>query len=196
MIYRLRHNLIAGRFYQNKDGVTSLEFAFVAPVVVLLMMGIIEFSLILLTTAVMESATGYTARLGKTGYTEEGLSREELIIASIQKKTAGLLDADKLSISATVYAAFDNIGAPEPFTDANGNGAYDLGETYSDINGNGEWDMDMGTAGFGDANDVVVYTVSYPWGVVTPIINSIIGTVFDITVRTVVKNEPYNIVEL
>src|SRR5690606_8096558 len=29
---------------------------------------------------------------------------------------------------------------PEPYADANGNGAYDSGEVYSDWNGNGTWD--------------------------------------------------------
>jgi hypothetical protein len=39
----------------------------------------------------------------------------------------------------------------------------------------------------------VVYTVSYPWAVSTPIISNIIGSngIFTITTHAVVKNEPY-----
>ncbi len=184
------------RVLRDNGGVTSIEFAFIAPVVVLMMMGVIEFSMILFTTAVMESATSYTARLGKTGYTENGSSRSEQIVANIKSLTAGLLDPDSIEITAKVYDAFDDVGDPEPYVDANNNLQYDEGETFSDINGNSEWDADMGSAGFGNANDVVVYTVSYPWAINTPIINTIIGDIYNISVRTVVKNEPYNVTEL
>ncbi len=181
---------------RENGGVTSIEFAFIAPVVVLMMMGVIEFSMILFTTAVMESATSYTARLGKTGYTEGGSSRSDQITANIKSLTAGLLNPDDIEITAKVYDAFDEVGDPEPYVDANNNLQYDEGETFSDINGNSQWDADMGSAGFGNANDVVVYTISYPWPINTPIINSIIGDIYNITVRTVVKNEPYNVTEL
>jgi Flp pilus assembly protein TadG len=184
------------RMLRENGGVTSIEFAFIAPVVVLMMMGVIEFSMILFTTAVMESATSYTARLGKTGYTEGGSSRSDQITANIKSLTAGLLNPDDIEITAKVYDAFDEVGDPEPYVDANNNLQYDEGETFSDINGNSQWDADMGSAGFGNANDVVVYTISYPWPINTPIINSIIGDIYNITVRTVVKNEPYNVTEL
>ncbi len=180
----------------DNRGVTSIEFAFIAPVVVLMVMGVIEFSLILFTTAVMESATSHTARLGKTGYTEGGSSRSDQIVANIKSLTAGLLDPDNIDIQAKVYDGFDDVGDPEPFVDTNNNLQYDDGEPFSDINGNLEYDEDMGAAGFGDANDIVVYTVSYPWPINTPIMSSIIGEFYNITVRTVVKNEPYNILEL
>ncbi|MFO0390016.1 MAG: TadE/TadG family type IV pilus assembly protein [Alphaproteobacteria bacterium] len=195
--------MLASRLYKHKmslrrntDGVVAIEFAFIAPVVLLMIMGIIEFSLVMFTMAVMESATSHTSRLGKTGYTEAGSTREEQIIANIQALTTGLLDPNQIQITAKVYDAFDNVGDPEPFVDANSNMLYDEGETYSDINGNSEWDADMGSAGFGDANDVVVYTVSYPWRINTPIISNIIGNIFTITTRAAVKNEPYNIVNL
>lgn len=195
--------MLASRLYKHKmslrrntDGVVAIEFAFIAPVVLLMIMGIIEFSLVMFTMAVMESATSHTSRLGKTGYTEAGSTREEQIIANIQALTTGLLDPNQIQITAKVYDAFDNVGDPEPFVDANSNMIYDEGETYSDINGNSEWDADMGSAGFGDANDVVVYTVSYPWRINTPIISNIIGNIFTITTRAAVKNEPYNIVNL
>ncbi len=180
----------------GNEGVATLEFAMIAPVLLLLMMGIVEFSLVTFTMSVMEGATSYTARYGKTGYTAAGSTREEQIVANIENRTGGLLDPDNIDISTQVYSAFDNVGDPEPFTDTNNNLTYNVGEPYSDINGNSQWDADMGDAGLGDANDVVVYTVSYPWNLMTPIIGAIIGSTFNITVRTVVKNEPYNIQDL
>lgn len=181
------------KFIKNRDGVTSIEFAMISPVILLMITGTVEFSLMMFTSAALESATNTTARLGKTGYTQAGMTREEQIIENIQTKTAGLLDPAQITITTTVYPMFDNIGDPEPYTDTNGNHVYNLGEPYSDVNGNGQWDPDMGAEGAGDANDVVVYVVSYPWPVFTPVINTIIGNTITLTARTVVKNEPYNV---
>ncbi|MCE2927440.1 MAG: pilus assembly protein [Rickettsiales bacterium] len=179
-------------FRRSQDGTTAIEFAMLSPVLILLMMGIVEFSMIMFTQAVMESATGSTARTGRTGYTEtSGLTRQEQLIESVATRTAGLLDPNLITVSMTTYSAFNNVNRPEPYIDANGNGMYNAGETYTDINGNGQWDQDMGAAGAGEANDIVVYTVSYPWQIVTPVINRIIGTTYQLTARTVVKNEPW-----
>lgn len=181
------------RFWRGDDGISTLEFAFIAPILLIIMMGIVEFSLIMFTMAAMESATGITARLGKTGYTAPGMSREQQIVASIENRTAGLLNPLLIQISSKVYSNFDKIGDAEPFIDGNGNGVYNFGEGYSDVNGNGQWDADMGAAGYGNANDIVVYTVTYPWTIVTPIIGTVLGNPFNISVRTVVKNEPYTV---
>jgi Flp pilus assembly protein TadG len=189
MLNKTRHWRI---LKQSKDGTTAIEFAMLSPVMILFMMGIIEFSLIMFTQAVMESATGSTARTGQTGFTEStGLSREEQLIQSVTERTAGLLEPESITVTLTTYPSFDNVDEPEPFIDANGNGMYNTGETYTDINGNGQWDQDMGAAGAGEANDIVVYTVSYPWEIMTPIIGGIIGNIFEIRARTVVKNEPW-----
>ena len=179
------------RMLRDERGITTLEFAFLAPVLMLFIMGIIEFSLIMFTQAVMESATGNTARMGKTGFTTPGITRQQQLINNVVSRTAGFLDPNKISVNMRVYPNFDNVNDPEPYTDANGNGHHDNGETYTDINGNGQWDEDMGAAGAGNAKDVVVYTVSYPWPIMTPVIKAIIGNTFNVTARTVVKNEPF-----
>jgi Flp pilus assembly protein TadG len=180
------------RLLRGRRGVTTLEFAFVAPVIMLIVMGVIEFSLIMFAMTAMESATTFTARTGKTGYATAGLSRQQTILNSIRNRTAGLLDPAKIIITTTIYPSFNNVNAPEPYTDSNHNGQYNAGEPYTDINGNGQWDADMGAAGLGNPGDVVVYNVSYPWTIHTPIIGSMIGNPFNITVRSVVKNEPFN----
>lgn len=172
---------------------TAIEFALVAPVIVLILIGTIEFALIMFVTSVMESATNTTARMGKTGYVEAGNSREDQIVENITEMTAGLLKPTKIIIDTKVYPMLDDIGTEEPYTDSNGNGTYNVGETYSDVNGNGQWDADMASAGAGDANDIVVYEVRYDWPISTPIMQQYLGGTFRINVRTVVKNEPYNV---
>ena len=187
------HPLPARSIGQCEDGLAAVEFAFVAPVFVIMLMGIIEFALIMFTSAVLESATSNTARLGKTGYADAGKTRAQQIVANIQARTAGLLDPKKITISTQVYAAFPNVGQPEPcIKPVNPPCGGTAGVNYVDVNGNGKWDADMGAAGEGNAGEVVVYTASYPWPLFTPGIKKILGNTFTISSRTVVMNEPFS----
>lgn len=189
------------RFWSDRNGVTAMEFAFVAPVLVLFMMGTIEASLLMFVQNILESATFNASRLGKTGYATPGETREDTIRAMIDDRAQGLLDADLIDIDAMAYGGgFGNIDQPEPFTDSNGNGVKDPAEPYIDSNGNGSWDADMGLAGLGVAGDVVVYTVRYPWELITPIASAFFGDddldaddppIITLTARAVVRNEPF-----
>lgn len=178
-------------FIKSADGVTAIEFAMVSPVLFLMVFGIVEFSLAMFVESTMEGAVSASGRYGKTGYVASGSTRADQIIATVAEKTAGLLDASKITVTTTIYPSFDSVSKPEPYTDTNHNGIYDTGEPYTDINGNSTWDADMGLAGLGNANDVVVYTISYPWTIQTPIIANFIGNTVTISSRSLVKNEPY-----
>lgn len=181
------------RFLRASDGVTAVEFAFVAPVLIILLMGIIEFSLMMVAYNVMESATTVSARLGATGFTTSGISRQQTIINQINERAGAFIDVNNITITTKYYSQYDQINDPEPYTDTNHNGTRDSGEAYTDVNGNGQYDTDMGHAGLGGAGDIVVYTATYPWHIVTPIMSSFVGTggVFTITTHAVTKNEPF-----
>ncbi len=189
---------LAGSFFGRRrlaadaSGVAALEFALVAPLLFLLILGVIEVSLLMLASNTLEAANNVTSRVGRTGYAATGLTREQTIRAEIERRAAPFLDPDLVQISSLTYGNFDQIGRPEPWNDANGDGAPDLGE-YTDINGNGRYDRDMGAAGAGGAGSVVVYVVSYPWRMLTPMVGRIMGQdgIVLLSSRAVVKNEPF-----
>ncbi len=192
----VRHSALrsALRFARAEEGITALEFAYVAPVLLLMVFAIFEFSFIMLVSNMMESATHISSRLGRTGYVNPDSTREETIIASIKQRAGSLINTELLSIETKVYSGIDKIGDAEPWNDINNNGIVDPGE-FDDINGNGVRDTDMARAGYGDANDIVVYTVSYPWDIRTPFMREFVGDdngKFTIRAKAVVKNEPYN----
>lgn len=188
-----RRLITQNRFRKNQDGITSLEFALISPVMVMLIMGIIEFSMVMYTTTIMESATNSTSRLGKTGYDPSGMTRQEAIVHSITEKTKDLLDGAKITIETKAYSDFSKVGKPEPCIDPVNPPCGGLpGINYIDANGNGTWDSDMAEVGLGNEGEVVVYSVHYPWKIMTPFVSSLMGaSIFDITVRTVVRNEPF-----
>lgn len=174
----------------DDSGSTLVEFGVCVGTLTLLIAAAIEFGVLFLVNGSLESAVLQASRYGITGFSEEGVSREDAIMSIIEDQTLGLVDMSKTEISTKVYKAFDDVGKPEPFTDANGNGTYDGGEPFTDINGNGTWDSDMGAAGLGGPGDVVVYTVTYPWTALTPLLAPILdGAILSATVS--VRNEPW-----
>lgn len=186
------------RLLRNRRGAAAVEMAFVLPVFLILIFGILEFSLILFATSMLEGATREASRSGITGNAPSGVTRDEHILDIVKHNTSVMIDHARLTLTTKVYEQFDQINAPEPFEDANGNGIYDPGETFTDINGNSAWDQDMAAAGLGNAGDVVVYTVRYPWDLLTPGMGAILGQdgVITLEASIAVRNEPYNITVL
>lgn len=177
------------------SGATMLEFALVAPFAIIMIMAVIELSLMMLAQNVMESATFVASREGKTGYVNNGMTREQTILSVLNARAGSLLDTSQISISTTTYNNFTNVGQSEPFVDANENGERDDGENFTDINGNGEYDSDQGVEGAGAAGEVVVYLVQYPWHIFTPVIGQLLGATnntINLTARAIIKNEPFN----
>jgi hypothetical protein len=181
------------RFGKDIRGNTVVEFAFVLPILLFFIFGIIEFSMVFMAANVLENAASTGTRTGKTGFIDHNISREQTIRNTINQRLAGFLNPAKITIVTRVYKAFGDIGKPEPYVDRNNNHTYDTGETFTDVNSNGHWDSDMGTTGLGVAGEIVVYEISYPWQVMTPFLSEILADngLINLTSHIVVRNEPY-----
>lgn len=178
------------RLMKHDDGSTAVEFAFAAPIIILALIGSLELLIVLFVGSTLESAVLEASRFGITGGVQAGVTREDQVRAIIQDRTMGLVDMSKATVETLTYSSFDDVGKPEPYVDANANGSYDMGESFTDINANAQWDSDMGAAGLGGPGDIVVYRVSYQWGMITPLIEPMIGQITHIS-SVVVRNEPY-----
>ena len=177
---------------RNNDGSAAIEFSFTAPLLIMTIVAIMEFSMILFLNASLEGSLRDAARFGSTGYQPAGVNREDVIIQKIQSATLGLVPIDASHVTALAYTDFSEVGQPEPWIDDNpANGSYDVGEAYTDVNGNGQWDADMGTPGLGGACDVVVYRVHTEWRLLLGLLASTIGNPISLDASTAVRNEPY-----
>jgi Flp pilus assembly protein TadG len=182
------------RLWRREEGTSALEFALVAPVLITTVVGIMEISMILIVSALIEGGLRDAARFGITGYVPQGTTREDKIKSIIADATIGLVDMSQIDMQTLVYPSFADIGKPEPYTDTNGNGQYDLGEPYTDINGNGQWDADMGAAGLGGPGEVVLYKVKYKLPTLTMLLTPFIGGEdgkINLSASIAVRNEPY-----
>ncbi|MBY0407347.1 MAG: pilus assembly protein, partial [Rickettsiales bacterium] len=158
----------------------------------LILAGIIELGLILFTQSALEGATNVGARIGKTGFTTNGLPREQYIRNEIMRLTGGFLNPANLTISILSYNSFNTVGQPEPCISpptAPCPGA--AGVNFVDVNGNGTFDQDQGRSSAGGSGAVVLYRATYAWRLFTPVMAQAIGTggIYTITAVAAVRNE-------
>jgi Flp pilus assembly pilin Flp len=178
------------------EGATAVEYAILAPVLLLLLVGIIEYNALMYASAVLEGSTAIASRQGKTGYVASGMSQQDYIYGVIQARVNGILDPTQLQITSKSYANLAVVGKPEPCISPPATPCTGTpGVNFVDINYNGVWDADQGAAGLGTSGDIVVYTVTYPWKIMTPIMLNFLGTngTFTLTSSSIVKNEPYTV---
>jgi Flp pilus assembly pilin Flp len=178
------------RLLRDSTGTAIIEFAVIAPILMVLLIGTIEVALVVFVGSSIESAVLQASRFGITG-SETEVTRAERVRELVRERTFGLVAMDEAKIETLVYSDFSSMGKPEPFADANHNGAHDAGEAFTDINGNAQWDADMGAAGLGGEGDVVLYRVSYEWGILTPLIQSLMGQSIQHVAAVAVRNEDF-----
>lgn len=185
---------IARQLADCRRGAAALEFALALPVTLMLIIGMLEVAMVMFVSTSVEGGLREAARWGITGQMPETGTREEAVVAIIDRYTMGFVDASPANVSFKTYDSFNDVGQPEPWDDANGNGVHDAGETFTDLNGNSQWDEDRGIAGVGAAGDVVLYRIDYDWSLITPFLASILGDngVFHMSASIAVKNEPYD----
>ena len=180
------------KLLRNNEGVTAVEFALTAPIVLLFILATIEISWLMLSAVILENAVRTASRAGITGYVPTGMTRDDFILQQIDNNLM-ILDPAKIQFTTLIYDSFANISQPEPFIDTNHNGVWDVGEPYTDVNGNGKYDSDMGIAGSGGSGAIVVYKVTYAYQMMTPLVSSLFPNngSFDLKSNMVVRNEPF-----
>jgi Flp pilus assembly pilin Flp len=180
------------RLWRDDAGTTAIEFALIALAVVYLLVGIIEFAMAVTVGNSLEAATNLSSRLGKTGYVDEEaqLTQEQTIMDEVERRVGPMIDMEKLVVTHEVYNDFTSLSNPDVLADQNADGDTDDPGEWTDVDGDGFKD---GADGVGGSGNVVVYRISYPWEVMTPLIAQFVsddGTI-NLTAYSVVKNEPY-----
>ena len=158
--------LMIAKFISSEDRASILEFALIAPVVMMMVMGTMDIGHSLFVRATLDGAVQDAARSssleGATSLTQQDLIDDR--VTSIVRELAP--DAT-VKVSRRYYKTFSTAAlarAEEVIEQSPGNLKCDRGESFMDANGNGVWDADGGSDGQGGAKDIVIITfkVSYP----------------------------------
>lgn len=187
------HRNALRRFRKSESGVTAIEFAIVAPILMLLTCGVFEVSLLMASLVSLEGGLKEASRYGITGQTPNVGTREQEIKAILAKHTLKMIDLSKATIDIKTFSSFSTAQDGEPYADANGNEMYDVGEPYSDLNCDGTRNGpgELASDSAGQPGQVVQYTVNFDWNVITPLIATLWGKdSFPMSASIIVKNEP------
>jgi len=181
---------LARRLRGHQRGTAITEFALTAPLFLLLLMGIFDYSWQFYARQVLQGAVAKAAR----DSTLEGNAANQAVLdEKVRTAVKNVFGKATVTFTRQTYDSFDAVGKPEPFKDKNGNNQYDAGECFEDINANGSWDADRGRAGNGGADDVVLYTASMEFNRILPVWQMLGQPQKTILKQsTVLRNQPYN----
>jgi Flp pilus assembly protein TadG len=178
------------RLRSNQDGATIIEFALIAPTLLVMLFGLLDLSHNMYTAQMLQGAIQQAAR----NSTIEGAGgREAALDGLVDQAVQVVAPGATVSFSRKSYSNFTQASRPEDYTDVNANGTCDNNEPYEDANGNGNWDLDPGQSGFGSARDAVLYTVTVNYQRFFPVYAFLPGQTdtMTMTTSTVLRNQPY-----
>lgn len=158
-------------FIKNRQGVTSVEFAIISPLIIVLVFGLIELSYLSLAQAAINSLTRDIARINITSYAMADVqSRKDTITNLAMNSLAATFKTDTFVLDTQVISAFQNIPSLDP----------------SKISTN-----------YGGPSDIVVYRVSADHYFLIPGFAKLVGGDFSsgqnkvtLFAQLVVRNEP------
>lgn len=172
----------------DQRGTTIIEFAIIAPVMMILLMGLGDMLYQIYAQAILD---GELQKAARDSGIEGGGANTAAIDAKVQTRIKQIAPQATFVTSRKAYDTFSEV-APEPIFDTNGNNKLDPGECFTDENGNGTWDQDPGTAGQGGASAVTVYQMTATYPRLFPVAG-LLGwsKTQTISASTLLKNQPY-----
>jgi Flp pilus assembly protein TadG len=207
-------------FRQDQSGAAIVEFALVATVFFMLLLGIVEFGLFMFHKVALESImmqAGREATLGKTRNTGNNSpcnntgTRVEFIKCEVLRKAEGLINPNEVVINVNRVNSDNGLGGTGTYIpdicldDPNLPSSTPATCTfYQDVNGTGAYEGADAAQDMGAAGELVEVRISYPWHIQVPFLKQFIGDMVTnpegqvvrsgsimITSATVVKNEPF-----
>jgi Flp pilus assembly protein TadG len=176
------------RLGRDEKGATLVEFAFVAPVLVLTLFGIFDLGYKSYVASVLQGALHEAARLGTVGH-----KTTAQLDAHIQNRLVKFSRNATITITHNSYLDFSGVKVPETITsDTAPTGQYNVGDCYQDANANNQYDTDRGKAGMGNSEDVLHYSITINYPRLFPLARIVGWSATDtVTSSTVFRNQPY-----
>ncbi|HJR56003.1 MAG TPA: TadE/TadG family type IV pilus assembly protein [Rhizomicrobium sp.] len=163
----LRHRIRT----RSRSGSAAIEFAFVAPIFLMLLFGMFEFGIMFFGRSVLSNAVQDSARLIRTGQAQTGAMQGDFPQQICNRISKLFDDCAKLTVDVQVYPA--GFSPPTSPFDANGN----LQSNYDP----------------GAPCDVVVVRAFYKYTIFTPLIAPLLGgkNFTYLSAAAAFRNEPF-----
>ena len=185
---RRRLSALLRSLRREDSGVTILEFAMVAPVMLLLLLGFFDLGYRAYASSVLQGALHDAARMATVG----GYSMTQ-IDTRVKTRLSNFATRSVTTTEAASYYQFSGVSQPELIVgDTTPLNTYNAGDCFEDQNGNNSYDTDRARSGTGGSDDIVRYRVSitfprvFPLGILLGWSNS-----QTLSSETVLRNQPY-----
>lgn len=173
----------------NQDGAVLIEFALIAPALIFMIMGLLDFGYSIYARTVL---TGAIQTAGRDSSLETGAANLQTIDERVRITVSDVVPFGTVSVNRRSYFDFFDVERPETFTDIDNNGQCNDGEPYFDENMNSTWDTDVGVDGVGGPQDIVLLEVSVRYDKLFPFYRLIGASPENIvTATTVLRNQPF-----
>lgn len=165
------------RFGGDRSGATAVEFAFIAPILIMMIFSVLELGMIFMLSSTLDTATTDTARTIRTGTASATAAgfRDQICDRLGWMQTPC---KTQLSVDVRTYSQFGGQSVPEPITA-------------------GTFDKTSLAYNVGKQGDIVLVRAFYEWKLLTPFLafsgmrKLSDGTRVMMSSATF-KNEPYN----
>jgi Flp pilus assembly protein TadG len=176
---------------RDNAGVTVVEFALIAPALLLSILGIMDIGYNIYTQTLLRGAIQKAARDSSIEGSGNSVAAIDARVTRAVREIAPNADID---FNRMAYTNFSDVAVAEDFTDLDNDGQCNNGEPFEDVNGNNSWDADRGSEGQGGARDAVLYTVNVRYDRAFPLapmigLPSTVGT----SASTVLRNQPFGL---
>jgi len=182
------------RLGRDQRGSTIIEFALVAPVMLVVIMGLLDMTYRLYAKAIFEGSVQKAAR-DATLESGADVATSTLIDTMVKNRFKDInatVNDSSFSFTRKNFKDFTSAGTSEPVVNQPPNSPCLPTRTYIDLNNNGSFDSG-GADGQGGADDVVLYTATVTYRSLFPV-TALFGAPSNQTIKasTVLRNQPYN----
>lgn len=181
---------LLSRLRGDSGGVTLVEFGFVGPVLILMIIGLFDIAHSQYTRSVLQGAMQKAAR---DLTLESGAINQTQIDNYMSDQVRAVMPNNAtITITKQAFTDFNEVGRAEDFTDSNGDGRCNNNEPYIDTNGDGSWSASRGRNGLGSARDAVLYTATVTYPRLFPMAG-LVGLPSTVNLRgsSVLRNQPF-----
>jgi Flp pilus assembly protein TadG len=181
-------------------GVAALEFAIVAPVLLLLLMGLFDLGHVVYVKSQLTGLMQKAAR-DSTLQDQSTLAGQTALDNDLISQIKLLAPGAKVVTTRRFYRNYNDAAArvPEVWGDTDNDKKCDNNESYTDLNGNGVWDADGGDGGStsstpgGGAQDRTIYTVNVSYTRLFPFWRLVgMSSQGELSSTTLLANQPYS----
>jgi Flp pilus assembly protein TadG len=172
--------MAAPRLFADRAGATAVEFAFVALPFFMLLIGVIQLGMLIITFTTLDSATAAASRLILTGQMQQSGTASASALETAVCDDMGWLSSSRCAAGVLVdvrtFSSFSSISASPPVS----NGALDPSQTQFDP---------------GSPCSIVLVRVYYPYTLVAPLLEPGLPNLGSsqvlVTASQVFRNENY-----